>query len=41
MWPAEYRHDGETYLQFVFDFITSQGRVVRFKSRGQLISALT
>ena len=29
--PPSYTHDGETYLQHVFDFVTSQGRVIRFK----------
>lgn len=31
MLPPAYTHDGETYLQHVFDFITSEGRVIKFK----------
>ena len=30
MLPPAYAHDGETYLQHVWDFVTSQGRVIRF-----------
>ena len=30
--PSVYTHDGETYLQQVFDFYLNQGHVIRFKS---------
>ena len=37
MLPPEYVHDGETYLQHVFDFVTSEGRVIRFYFTNQCV----